>query len=85
MGPRDPQTADRGLLATVRDLHRDGVEPPTSTAVAEAVGVPEEYSGFIEQRLALNEQRGLVARDAAGHWLLTPYGASLAAEPPPVR
>jgi hypothetical protein len=62
----------------VRDLHRDGIEPPTSTAVAEAVGVPEAYSGFIEQRLELNERRGLVTRNAVGRWLLTPYGATLA-------
>ena len=71
--------ADRGLLSTVRELLLAAEEPPTSDAVAAAVGMPEEYSDFVERRLELNEERGLVVRDEDGRWLLTPAGTSLAA------
>ncbi|MGH3050917.1 MAG: hypothetical protein ACRDLK_12240 [Gaiellaceae bacterium] len=70
--------ADHGLLATLRDLERSGGEPPTSRRVAEAVGVPAEYSDFIAHRLEENERRGLVERDDSDHWALTPRGATLA-------
>ena len=73
------RTADLGLLATLRELLRDEDEPPTTSAVAEAVGVPEEYSRFIEQRLEENARRGYVVRDGEGHWLLTDRGATEAA------
>lgn len=79
MAPDEYETvADRGLLATLRELEREGDAPPTSEIVAGAVGVPGEYSEFIEQRLEENERRGLVARDGGGRWLLTAEGASLA-------
>jgi len=72
-------SADRGLLATLRELEREGEPPPTSEVVAGAVGVPEEYSEFIDRRLEENERRGFVTRDAAGRWLLTAEGTALAA------
>lgn len=72
---------DGGLLATVRELERECGEPPTATAVAEAVGVPKAYSEFIERRLELNEREGLVERDGSGHWRLTASGAAEAAPP----
>ncbi|HET7566509.1 MAG TPA: hypothetical protein VFJ91_00835 [Gaiellaceae bacterium] len=72
---------DGGLLATVRELERERGEPPTATAVAAAVGVPEAYSEFIERRLELNEREGLVERDGAGCWRLTASGATEAAPP----
>jgi hypothetical protein len=70
--------ADRGLLATLRALEREGEPPPTSEVVAGAVGIPEVYSEFIEQRLEENERRGFVTRDGEGRWLLTPEGTALA-------
>lgn len=72
---------DGGLLATLRELERDRGEPPTATAVAEAVGVPKAYSAFIERRLELNERAGLVERDGSGRWQLTASGAAEATPP----
>ena len=70
--------ADHGLLGTLRDLERDESKPPTSRRVAEAVGVPAEYSDVIAHRLEENERRGLVERSDSGRWTLTPRGAALA-------
>ena len=66
--------ADQGLLATVRELTRNSDAPPSSVTVATAVGIPHEYTGFIEQRLRLNEERGFVERGPDGCWTLTPAG-----------
>ena len=79
--PKLEKAADHGLLATLRELERDGA-PPTSEEVAGAVGVPEEYSEFIERRLELNEERGLVVHYDSGRWLLTAKGTALAGEQP---
>jgi hypothetical protein len=65
---------DRGLLSTLRELARGDGTPPTSTVVAAAVGLPDEYTAFIERRLVENEERGYVERDAGGRWTLTPAG-----------
>jgi Mn-dependent DtxR family transcriptional regulator len=70
--------ADHGLLGTVRDLCRNRSAPPTTEAVAAAVGVPAPYSDVIAQRLELNEERGLVKRDDDGRWLLTDAGELVA-------
>ena len=80
--PELERAPDHGLLATLRDLERRSGAPPTCEDVAEAVGVPEEYSAFIERRLELNERRGLVVHDGAGRWLLTAAGTALAGEQP---
>ncbi len=78
---RGTNRADQGLLATVRELTRDGDTPPTSATVAAAVGVPHEYSSFIEQRLEQNEERGFVERGSGGCWILTPAGTAAAGIP----
>jgi Mn-dependent DtxR family transcriptional regulator len=70
---------DRGLLATVRELQHVRSAAPHTAAVAAAVGVPDEYARFIEQRLEENEERGYVERDAAGRWTLTSTGTTVAA------
>ncbi|HXH97229.1 MAG TPA: hypothetical protein VNH40_08475, partial [Gaiellaceae bacterium] len=57
---RSIHEADRGLLATLRELVRADSAAPTSTAVAAAVGLPGEYAVFIERRLVENEARGHV-------------------------
>lgn len=75
---RSTNHADRGLLSTLRELVREDSAPPTSTTVAAAVGLPHEYSVFIERRLVENEERGYVERDADGRWWLTPSGTAAA-------
>jgi hypothetical protein len=68
--------ADRGLLSTLRELVHTDSAPPTSTTVAAAVGLPHEYTVFIERRLVENEERGYVERDTDGRWRLTPAGTA---------
>jgi hypothetical protein len=78
MQTRTPET-DRGLLATVRELQHGRRGAPTAAAVAAAVGLPDGYSRFIEQRLEENEERGFVEQDGAGCWTLTSAGTVAAA------
>jgi hypothetical protein len=65
---------DRGLLMTVLELLGDGDSPPTSAAVSEAVGIPEEYVDIVEERLEQNRERGFLRCDRNGCWRLTPNG-----------
>lgn len=76
---KSTHATDRGLLATVRELQHERSAAPTTAAVVAAVGLPDEYSRFIEQRLEDNEERGYVERNGAGCWALTSAGTAAAA------
>jgi hypothetical protein len=75
-GVRAPAThADRGLLLTLLELVEKRA-PRTSTAIALAAGVPEEFAGHIERMLERNREHGLVDRGSDGVWSVTPAGAA---------
>lgn len=72
--------ADRGLIITMRELVEAQGRPQTSSAIARALGIPDEYTATVEQRLERNRDHGLVERNREGRWQLTLAGMAAAVD-----